>query len=177
MLRNELVWMVIAVYLPSCLSQLSSGSVAKIWQSVSVHAERGSKLDGNYGPGFLGWHPKKHGIRWFESENGNGARHGHSRSLSGSVVVNSQFTPPPSQHLPLRQTPFFFLLLAFLSLFLADLRYGFQNLCNERRIFSLETLKTSLWISHSAWCLFISITALIQAYTWSKMNTHSLWWI
>lgn len=143
MLRNELVWMVIAVYLPSCLSQLSSGSVAKIWQSVSVHAERGSKLDGNYGPGFLGWHPKKHGIRWFESENGNGARHGHSRSLSGSVVVNSQFTPPPSQHLPLRQTPFFssFSLPLFV---LGRLKIWFLKSVQWKKNLFIRDLKTSL---------------------------------
>lgn len=103
MLSNEPVRMVMAVYLPSRLSELSSGSKAKIWQSVSVHAERGSKLDGNYGLGFLGCRPKKPAMRWFESEKRIWAVHGHSRSLSGSVVANSQFNTPPPQHCPSRQ--------------------------------------------------------------------------
>lgn len=99
--------MVIAVYLPSCLSPLSSGNLAKIWQSVSAHAERGAKLDGNYGlVFFLGCHPNKNTVRLFESEKGNGALHRHPRSLFGCAVVNSHFTPPPPQHFPLQTNTF-----------------------------------------------------------------------
>lgn len=134
MLSNELVWMVIAVYLPFCLSQLSSGSVAKIWQSVSVPAERGSKLDGNYGLGFFRMPSKKHGIRWFESEKGKGACHGHSRSLSGSVVVNSQFTPPLSQYPPWKTLFFSPSLICFFSVVMVGWRSDIMNLCNEKSI-------------------------------------------
>lgn len=59
--------MVIGVYVPSSLSHLSSGSMAKIRQSAHAPAERGNKLDGNYGLVFLGFFfrmaSKKHGIR------------------------------------------------------------------------------------------------------------------
>lgn len=109
MFSNEPVWMVIAVYLPSCLFQLSSGSVAKIWQSVSVHAERGNKLDGNYGLGFFRMASKN---AWDEViwkwKRECGSSWTFKVPLCGSVVVNSQFTPPPSQHLLCRQTPSFF---------------------------------------------------------------------
>lgn len=167
--------MVIAVYLPSCLSQLSSGSVAKIWQSVSVHAERGSKLDGNYGLGFLGCHPKKHWIRWFESENGNGACHGRSRSLSASLVVNSPFTPPflHDTFLADKHLFFFFNLPARLSFFLADLRCATQNLCNERSVFTSKTWRQGPQIRHGAWCLFIYQSLPSDIHSEMKTNTQS----
>lgn len=164
--------MVIAVYLPSCLSQLSSGSVAKIWQSVSAHAERGNKLDGNYGLGFLGWRPKKawDKVIWKWKRE-------WSSSWTFKVLLRvcccKQSIYSTSRATPSLLTNTFFFPPSFSLPSLASCQIW--DRVSEIGVMKEVSLHQRVRDKPFEWCMVsihVSVTALICTYMWWKMEMH-----